>query len=161
VSSTTVPTAPQPHSRATRSTASPPPGPDSFDLLPVSLDLGGKQPAILEGHFDDAGYTLHLTGTVLYTSLVAMAKAVPQFGDGLQPILNQIANPNPDPAAKPAASADKPATSEQPNSAQPPSGTQDATPAAPIHIDLTATRAWGGPQTWHESTPAPARRNRK
>ena len=37
---------------------------DSFELLPVELDLGGKQPALVEGSFDADGYTLHLSGMV-------------------------------------------------------------------------------------------------
>jgi len=151
LSSTPAPAAPPPHSRAGRSAPPPAPGPDSFDLLPVSLDLGGKQPAILEGHFDAAGYTLHLTGTVLYANLIDMAKAVPQFGDGLQPVLDRIANPTPGPATKPAA-ADRPAS---------PTQAAAAAPAAPIHVDLTATRVWGGPQAWRESAPPPARRTRR
>jgi len=104
----------------------------SFDLAPISLPLGGKQPAILEGHIDATGYTLHLTGSVLPDRLLALGDAIPQFGDGLRPFLE------PTPAG---------ASSTQP---------QTTTPAAgPIHIDLTATRAWGGPQIWRQTTPPP------
>jgi len=153
LSSTPALAAPPPHSHAARSVPPAAPGPDSFDLLPVSLDLGGKQPATLDGHFDAAGYTLHLTGMVLYADLIAMAKAVPQFGDGLQPVLDQIANPAPNSTAKPDASD------------QPPSTGSDAAPTlppAPVHIDLTATRVWGGPQIWRQSsTPQPTRHARR
>ena len=30
--------------------------------------------------------------------------------------------------------------------------------SVPIHIDLTATRAWGSPQTWRQTTPLPPTR---
>jgi hypothetical protein len=91
----------------------------SFDLLPLALPLGGKQPASLVGHFDDAGYTLHLTGSALPSRLLALGDAVPQLGDGLRQLL------------------------ETPYSSD-----------APIRLDLTATRAWGGPQTWRQTTQA-------
>jgi len=104
----------------------------SFDLAPISLPLGGKQPATLDGHLDATGYTLHLAGSALLTRLLALGDAIPQLGDGLRPLLE----PNPAGA----------------NPAQP----QKPTPEAdPIHIDLTATRAWGGPQTWSQTTPSP------
>ena len=104
----------------------------SFDLAPISLPLGGKQPATLEGHLDATGYTLHLTGTALLASLLALGDAIPQLGDGLRPLLE------PAPAGA--------------NPAQP----QKPTPEAePVHIDLTATRAWGGPQVWSQTTPPP------
>jgi AsmA protein len=97
-----------------------PPIPNSFDLLPVDLPLGGKQPATLQGHFDPSGYTLRLTGNAVPARLFALADAVPQFGDGLRKLLEPIA--------------------EQ----------------LPIHLDLTATRIWGGPQLWTEATPPPS-----
>jgi AsmA protein len=67
--------------------ASAQPAHDSFDLSPVSLDLGGSDPAILTGHLDDSGYTLHLTGSVLPSQLRAVGVAVPQLGDGLSACL--------------------------------------------------------------------------
>jgi len=106
-----------------------------FDLAPISLPLGGKQPATLEGHFDSSGYTLHLTGPVLLDSLLALGDAIPQFGDGLR----QLLQPTPLPV----------------HSAQPQKPTP-APAAVPIHIDLTATRAWGGPQTWSQTAPPPS-----
>lgn len=104
----------------------------SFDLAPIALPLGVKQPAILEGHLDASGYTLHLTGPVLLEHLLALGDAIPQLGDGLRPLLQPTL-----PAAR----------SAQPAKSNP-------TPAS-IHVDLTATRAWGGPQTWSQSTPSP------
>jgi len=106
----------------------------SFDLAPISLPLGGKQPAVLDGHLDASGYTLHLTGPVLLDRLLALGDAIPQIGDGLRHLLQ----PTP-PAVRSAQS-------------------QKSTPApaaVPIHIDLTAARAWGGPQTWSQTAPSP------
>ena len=59
----------------------------SFDLLPLLLPLGGKQPATLEGRFDAAGYTLHLTGPALPARLLALGDAIPQLGEGLRELL--------------------------------------------------------------------------
>jgi hypothetical protein len=66
-----------------------------FLLAPVSLALGGKDPATLEGHFDASGYTLHLTGMASTARLLALAAAIPQFGDGLATVLptNRAAGP--------------------------------------------------------------------
>ena len=100
---------------------------DSFDLQPVQLDLGGKVPASLTGHVDDSGYTLHLTGPVLTSRLLAVGKAIPQLGDGLAACLPVSAStdpPSPDTLARPAPEE------------------------TPVHVDLTATRPWGGPQSW-------------
>jgi AsmA protein len=58
-----------------------------FLLAPTSLALGGKDPAILEGHFDATGYTLHLTGMASTARMLALAAALPQFGDGLAAVL--------------------------------------------------------------------------
>jgi len=106
----------------------------SFDLAPISLPLGGKQPATLDGHIDATGYTLHLTGSALLTNLLALGDAIPQFGDGLRPLLEP-------------APADARPVQPRNSSAEP--------TADPIHLDLTATRAWGGPQTWSQTTPPP------
>jgi len=54
----------------------------SFLLSPTTLNLGGKEPAVLEGHFDANGYTLHLTGMASPARLLALGAALPQFGDG-------------------------------------------------------------------------------
>jgi AsmA protein len=103
----------------------------SFDLTPVSLPLGGKQPAVLEGRFDAYGYTLHLTGSALPARLLALGDAIPQLGDGLRPLLEPTSD-SPLPTQKPSAEA-----------------------TDPIHLDLTATRLWGGPQTWHQTAAPP------
>ncbi len=63
------------------------PPPSGFQLAPITLALGGKDPAILDGHFDTNGYTLHLTGMASITRLHALATALPQFGDGLAEVL--------------------------------------------------------------------------
>jgi hypothetical protein len=66
-----------------------------FVLAPVSLALGGKDPAVLEGRFDADGYTLHLSGMASYARLMALAEALPQLGDGLVDVLptNRAAGP--------------------------------------------------------------------
>jgi hypothetical protein len=67
----------------------------SFLLAPTSLALGGKDPATLEGRFDATGYTLHLTGMASTVRMLALAAALPQFGDGLAAVLptNRAAGP--------------------------------------------------------------------
>ena len=107
--------------------------PNALLLLPVTLPLGGKDPAILEGRADTHGYTLHLTGTVLLSALFALGDAIPQFGDGLKEHFN--------PEHKPV------------------NDTTDPHPT-PVHIDLTAARTWGRPQTWTD-TPAAPRTSRR
>jgi AsmA protein len=67
-----------------------PPASTTFLLAPTTLPLGGREPALLDGRLDATGYTLHLTGTVLPTRLLALAAALPQFGDGLSSLF-----PNP------------------------------------------------------------------
>jgi len=102
-----------------------PPTADGFQLEPVSLALGGKDSATLEGHFDAAGCTIHLTGMASTARLMALATALPQLGDGLAEVLP----------------------------------TNRA--AGPYRIDLTATRPWGQPQTWTDTSPrVPAPRSR-
>jgi AsmA protein len=72
-----------------------PPTPSGFQLAPVSLALGGRDPATLDGHFDATGYTLHLTGMASIARLHALANALPQLGDGLAEVLptNRAAGP--------------------------------------------------------------------
>ena len=67
----------------------------SLLLAPTSLDLGGKDPATLEGSFDAHGYTLHLTGMIVLARLAALGKTIPQLGDGLADVLptNRAAGP--------------------------------------------------------------------
>ena len=72
-----------------------PPTTRSFLLAPTSLALGGKDPAILDGRFDATGYNLHLTGMASTARILALAAALPQFGDGLAAVLptNRAAGP--------------------------------------------------------------------
>jgi hypothetical protein len=104
------------------------PSPAGFALAPTTLDLGGKDPATLEARINANGYTLHLSGMVVLDRLTALGRAIPQLGDGLQKVL-------------PVASDE---TSTAPRS------------ASPVRVDLTATRTWGGAQTWQDNTARPA-----
>jgi len=134
---------PRPHqSRATRAAKQASATGSSFDLQPVSLALGGKQPALLDGHFDANGYTLHLTGNVILANLLELGTAVPQFGDGLEPLVDKIADATPVAAAEA-----KPTSPDTPTTA--------VLPTAPVHVDLTAARTWGGPQVWTQSPSVP------
>jgi len=90
----------------------------TLTLTPIPLNLGGTQPATLSVSADQTALRMHLAGPVVRTQLLALGRALPQFGDGLAETL---------PAAP-------------------------KTPETPIKLDLTATRPWGGPQTW---SPAP------
>lgn len=69
--------------------------PSGFQLAPISLALGGKDPATLDGHFDHTGYSLHLTGMASLARLHALMTALPQLGDGLAEVLptNRAAGP--------------------------------------------------------------------
>ncbi len=69
--------------------------PSGFQLAPISLALGGKDPATLDGHFDRNGYTLRLTGMASLAGLRALTAALPQLGDGLGEVLptNRAAGP--------------------------------------------------------------------
>lgn len=75
--------APPPPPRGRYRSTPPPPASNGFQLAPVALALGGKDPAMLDGHFDSTGYTLHLTGMASTARLLALGSAIPQFGDGL------------------------------------------------------------------------------
>jgi AsmA protein len=146
--STAAPT-PPPHSH--QPAAAPP---SSFDLLPIALPLGGRQPATLEGHFDANGYTLHLTGTGIPARLLALGDAIPQLGDGLRLLLE----PAPLPGTQPGPPGDAQTTpKEAPVPTAAPTPTDAPAASAPIPLDLTATRLWGGPQTWSQSAPPPKR----
>ena len=59
-----------------------------LQLTPVSLELGGREPATLEGRFDANGYTLHLTGMATGDRLEALAQAIPALGDALTETLS-------------------------------------------------------------------------
>jgi hypothetical protein len=62
-------------------------GSGAVNVEPMALELGGVLPAELEGRVDSNGYTLHLSGIVLRSRLLQLAKALPQFGDGLMEAL--------------------------------------------------------------------------
>ncbi len=84
---TAIPTpAPTRPHRRTPTTPLTPPTP-GLQLDPTTLPLGGKDPATLDGHIDASGYTLHLAGNALLSQLIALGRAIPQFGDGLEDIL--------------------------------------------------------------------------
>lgn len=119
-----------------------PPALDAFDLLPVSLPLGGERPATLTGHVDDSGYSLHLAGSAVLEQLIALGQAVPQFGDGLKKML----------APEDAEASHPVAQSEIPHQGP----TEAAEPAPAVSIDLTVTRAWGQMQVWSQGEPAVA-----
>lgn len=59
-------------------------------LVSTPLLLGGREPAVIEGHFDSTGYTLHLSGGVTQGRLQELARALPPLGDGLVAALPEI-----------------------------------------------------------------------
>lgn len=132
-----------------------------FDLLPVALPLGGDQPTLLEGHFDTKGYVLHLSGSALESHLRALAVAMPHLGEGLAEALTLRTAPapvcNPGPVANRASGSRRhpPKAAHSPSASAPcaaGSGGAGRTAEAPISIDLIATRAWSGPQTWRDES---------
>lgn len=123
-----------PHPRGHRSVPPPPPPATVFLLEPTALALGGKEPATLEGRFDAAGYTLHLSGMATPARLHALTAALPAFGEGMAAALSK------DPAS---ATASGPAPSPA---------------STPVHADLRAVRPWGAAQIWTEGQPHPAAR---
>lgn len=149
----------EPSSRSpsgTRPTATQSASERGFDLLPVSLALGGKQSATLDGHFDANGYTLHLTGSAIPSRVLALGDAVPQLGDGLDKVIERTAAAPPTPPVEPTASGRGHGRNSSP---APDAPAEDLTP---IHMDLTAIRVWGGLQTWRQTTaPPPHRPTRK
>jgi AsmA protein len=90
-----VQSTPQPTPAPNRKQSTPAPSPSGFQLTPITLALGGKDPATLEGHIDATGYTLHLTGMATIARLHGLAVALPQLGDGLAEVLptNRAAGP--------------------------------------------------------------------
>jgi AsmA protein len=86
---------------------------DKLTLTPISLNLGGPEPAKLMVQADASGMKMRLTGMVLRARAMALGKALPQFGEGLAPAMPE----------------------------------QDGV-EIPAKVDLIATRAWGGAQTW-------------
>jgi hypothetical protein len=99
----------------------------TLTLAPIDLDLGAPQPAVLSAYVDNKGLTMHLTGPLLRSRLMALANALPQFGDGLKQALPEIA-------------------SEEEAA---------ATVEAPIRVDLVSTRTWAGGQVWGPASPKP------
>ncbi len=57
-------------------------------FYPVPLDLGGSKPATLAVLLDLAEITFQLTGEVDPIRLHALTQALPEFGDGLEPVLS-------------------------------------------------------------------------
>ena len=158
--STPIAAAPSIKGRRQAAPPSQPPTPDSFDLLPISLDLGGKEPLTLEGHLDASGYTLHLSGSAIPGRLISLGNAIPQLGDGLKDGLQRFGIV-PEDLKKDAASSPRGDTGGATASSAPAAGSPTEVDQ-PAHIDLTATRSWGGPQIWSQTTSAPTKpRSRK
>ncbi|HEY5055496.1 MAG TPA: AsmA family protein [Acidobacteriaceae bacterium] len=129
------------------------PAQDSFDLAPVSLPLGGVHSATLTGHVDDGGYSLHLAGSVVLDELLALGDAIPQFGDGLKQLLAPEDSPASQSLKQPNDAPERASSATRGHSAPevPPPA-----PPTPISVDLSAARAWGGPQIWTQAASAPA-----
>ena len=114
--------------------------PESLHLLPTTIALGARDPAILEATFNHTGYILHLTGSALPDRLAVLAHALPQFGDGLAEAL-----PAPQPKALPAPIR------------------LDLTATRPWNDVLSGSGT--GPQVWQQApvrpAPAPRRTSRR
>lgn len=106
----------------------------ALQLLPVAVELGGRDPATLDGHFDDNGYTLHLTGLATEARLREFAKATAPLGTGLID----------DPIAKGSTAPDTPATAPEVPVA--------ATAAPAERLDRSTAAAWNEPHTWSNPT---------
>lgn len=96
----------------------------TLSLAPVALNLGGVQPAMLTIEADKAGVRMRLTGMVVRSKLLALGVAMPQFGDGLEAALPEVA-----------------ATESTPSGST-------KTVEAPVRVDLVSERSWDGPQVW-------------
>jgi AsmA protein len=145
-------TAPPTRSRHHTPAASAAIAPDSFDLLPIPLPLGGKDPATLECHLDDTGYSLHLSGSALSARVLDLGHTIPQLGDGLKDFLQKSGLLPPAPAEP--ASAPRGGTRGSVPDAPAPNA--PAPESQPVPINLTATRTWGSGQVWRQNaTPAP------
>jgi hypothetical protein len=59
----------------------------AVEVGPVALELGASQPAQLQAHVDENGFAMHLDGAALRPRLLELARALPQFGDGLEAAL--------------------------------------------------------------------------
>ena len=106
----------------------------AMQLLPVAVALGGHDPATLDGHFDDNGYTLHLTGMATETRLREFAKATAPLGTGLVD----------EPVAGGSAAPDTPATAPEVPVA--------ATAASAERLDRSTAAAWNEPHIWSNPT---------
>ncbi len=95
-------------------------------VAPIPLALGGAQPATLTLAADKSGLKMRLTGVVLRSQLMELAKALPVFGDGLS-----VASTVPPVTEKSAGRTAEIRSAE-----------------TPMRLDLVATRSWGGGQVW-------------
>jgi hypothetical protein len=68
---------------------------DGLQAAAIPLELGGKEPATLAVSAGLEGYTLHLSGTVLRSRLLAFGAAIPQVGDGLAEALPDAGDDKP------------------------------------------------------------------
>ena len=64
---------------------------NSLSVKPFALNLGGSQPATLSMQADAVGAHMHLSGTILRSRLLALQRALPQLGDGLDKALAEPA----------------------------------------------------------------------
>ena len=97
-------------------------------MSPTTIALGGKESALIDGHFGRYSYSLHLMGNVLPSRLLALSSAIPQFGDGLAAVLSG-----------------------------PSSSTAPPAKEVPVHVDLTSIRSWGSAQSWTKTSAKPSR----
>jgi hypothetical protein len=73
---------------------------DKVTMEPFALDLGGAQPAALTVDADKTGVRMRLTGMVLRSKLMALGKALPQFGDGLEKAMPEALGKGPETPVK-------------------------------------------------------------
>jgi hypothetical protein len=73
---------------------------DKVTMEPFALDLGGAQPAELTVDADRTGVRMRLTGMVLRSKLMALGKALPQFGDGLEKAMPEALSKGPEAPVK-------------------------------------------------------------
>jgi AsmA protein len=104
---------------------------EELELSPIALNLGGVQPAMLTAEADQVGVRMRLSGMVLRSKLLALGKALPQFGDGLEAALPE--------AAEPIAGE---------GTAALPTKTEAKAAETPVRVDLVSARSWGGEQVW-------------
>ena len=78
--------------RRTTKVAAPPEG---FVLSPVNLELGGRDPATLDGHIDADGYNLHLTGTATSDRLAELGHVLPSMAVRLAELTSNDNAPGP------------------------------------------------------------------